>query len=165
MPASRSWEVDVINSIRNRLRIGVAAGAAMILTTVAGAFGMGTVTIHRADGTSSTYRGASVTIAGTSLRVRSPDHKGVLVIDRAACSHQGAVLMCLPTRVVLRQHGLARVMSLESGTVYFNFTGVPQQLNYSSQRLRPHGVLLSLHTARGTLINVDGTLDGGVPAQ
>ena len=148
-----------------RLRLCAAAGVAMILATVAAASAMGTVEIHHADGTASVYPGASVAFGGTRLHVRSPDRKGTLVIERAACSHQGPILMCLPTRVALRQHGMSRLMSLESGTIYLNFTNVPQALSYSSRHLPPHGILLSLHTARGTLINVDGTIDSGVSGQ
>jgi hypothetical protein len=140
------------------------AAAGMVAASALTASAMGTARIHHIDGTESRYPGVTVAIAGSTLRLRSPDHQGTLVIDRAACSHDGSLLKCLPTSVVLRQHGTSRPMALESGTIYFNFTADPQTLSYSSRQVRPHGVLLSLHTLRGTLINLDGTIDSGVPA-
>jgi hypothetical protein len=138
--------------------------AAMIVASAAAASATGTARIHHIDGTESTYSGVTVAIVGSTLHVRSPDRKGTLVIERAACSHDGALLKCLPTRVVLRQHGSSRPMALESGTIYFNFSADPHTLTYSSRLVQPHGVLLSLQTLRGTVINLDGTIDSGVPA-
>jgi len=136
----------------------------MIVASTAAASATGTARIHHIDGTESRYPGVMVAIVGTTLHLRSPDHQGTLIIERAACSHDGSLLKCLPTSVVLRQHGTSRPMALESGTIYFNFTADPQTLSYSSRLVRPHGVVLSLHTLRGTLINLDGTIDSGVPA-
>ena len=146
-----------------RRTIGAVASTALMLATGAAASAMGTVNIHHIDGSSSMYPGAQVAIVGKTLHVRSPDHQGTLVIGRAACSHQDAILMCLPTSVMLRQHGASRPIALASGTIYFNFTSERQPLMYSSQHLRSHGILLSLRTQRGTLINLDGTIDSGVP--
>jgi hypothetical protein len=126
---------------------------------------MGTVDIHHADGTTSRYPGVTVAIVGSKLHLRSPDKQGSIVVERAACAHQGPLLMCLPTRVELRQHGESRPMALEAGTIFFNFTSEPHALSYSTRQVQAHGILLSLHTLRGTLINLDGTIDSGAPAQ
>jgi hypothetical protein len=123
---------------------------------------MGTVNIQRSDGSMSSYPATMLAIVGSTLHVRSPDHKGTLVIERAACSRHDAILTCLPTRVVLRQNGASHELPLASGTVYYNLTAMPQILAYSTQHLRPHGIILSLRTLRGTLINLDGTVDSGV---
>jgi hypothetical protein len=143
--------------------IGAVATMALILAMGAAASAMGTVNIHHIDGTASSYPGVRVAIVGKTLRLRSPDHQGTLIVERAACSHQDAILMCLPTSVMLRQHGASRPIPIASGTIYFNFTGQRQPLTYSTQHLRSHGILLSLRTERGTLINLDGTVESGVP--
>jgi hypothetical protein len=147
---------------RSRL-CGVLA-AWMVLECAVSASAMGTVRIHHTDGTESRYPGVMVAIVGTTLHLRSPDHQGTLVIERAACSHDGPLLKCLPTHVTYRQHGNSHPMTLESGTIYFNFTTKPQALSFSTRHVPPNGVLLSLHTSRGTLINLDGTIDSGAPA-
>jgi len=136
-------------------------GIIMVLVTGA-ASAMGRVDIAHADGTMSSYPGTQVSIVGETLHLRSPDKRGTLIIERAACSHQGEIVMCLPTKVAIRQHGATRPLPLETGTVYVNTSDGPQRMRHTSRELPPHGILMSLRTQRGTLINLDGTIDSGL---
>jgi hypothetical protein len=138
----------------------LAATVATLLGT-ASASAFGVVNVQRPDGTTSTYPGAMITFVGKTLHVRSADAKGTMVIERDACSYRGPIVMCLPTRFLLRQDGAERPINVESGTVYLNLTNRTQTLPLSSQRLSPRSVLLSLHTQRGTSISVNGTIDSG----
>jgi hypothetical protein len=143
----------------------VAAAAVAVALTTAPACAAGTVNIHHYDGATDVYSGAVIAIVGKTLHVRSPDHRGTIVIERAACTHEGSILVCLPTSMLLRQHGYSRTIDVQTGTIYYNLTADPQQLPYTSRHLAPHGILMSLRTARGTSINVDGTVDSGFGAQ
>jgi hypothetical protein len=142
----------------------VAAAVAVALTTST-ASAAGTVNIHHFNGASDVYPGSVIAIVGKTLRVHSPDHRGTLVIERAACTHEGPILVCLPTSMLLRQHGVSRTIDLQTGTIYYNLTADPQQLPYTTRHLAPHGILMSLRTQRGTSINVDGTVDSGFGAR
>ena len=142
-----------------RLALLAATVATLLGTANASAFGV--VDVQRSDGTTSTYSGAMITFVGKTLHIRSADAKGTMVIERDACSYRGPIVMCLPPRFLLRQDGSDRPINLESGTVYLNLTNRTQQLPLSSQRLSPRSILLSVHTQRGTSINVKGTIDSG----
>ena len=111
------------------------------------------------DGTLETYTNVSIKILHNALYVTSQDGQGTLVITRAACSYQGAVMVCLPTGVTLVQSGEAKPLDLTTGTVYLNLTGDTQTLALSSQQLPPHSVLLSMSTKRGTYIALTGAID------
>jgi hypothetical protein len=143
------------------VRIALLAATAATLLGTANASAFGVVNVQRSDGTTSTYPGALITFVGKTLHVRSADEKGTMVIERDACSYRGPVVMCLPTRFLLRQNGSERPINLESGTVYLNLTNRTQTLPFSSQRLSGRSILLSVHTQRGTSISVNGTIDSG----
>jgi hypothetical protein len=145
------------------VNVRIALLAAMVATVLgtgnASAFGV--VNVQRSDGTTSTYPGAVISFVGKTLHVISADEKGTMVIERDACSYRGPIVMCLPTRFLLRQNGSERPIELESGTVYLNLTNRTQTLPFSSQRLPGRGILISVHTRHGTSINVNGTIDSG----
>ncbi len=138
----------------------VSIGAALLCSGIASASGV--IRVHHTDGTIGTYPDSEIAIVGQTLRIRSADHEGTLIVQRAACSHQGSILMCLPTEVSLDQHGQTRPLALQTGTIYFNFTNDYQTLQYSSRQVPPHGILMLLRTERGTYINLDGIIDRGV---
>jgi hypothetical protein len=71
----------------------------------------------------------------------------------------GSLQRCLPYSTTLHQHGTVHDIALDHGAVYLNLTNAVHHLPHSSERLRPHAVLVLLHTARGTLVSVKGTLD------
>ena len=123
----------------------------------------GTVRIQQYDGTVRVYDDAVIRVKHNTLRVWSHDGKGTLVIDRAACSYVGELERCLPTTFQLKQNGATRTIQLVNGLVYFNPTNSVQQLSLSSRQLQPRGLMLNLHTVRGTYISIRGTIDELAP--
>jgi hypothetical protein len=119
----------------------------------------GVTRVQQSDGSVQVYQDVTMSLNGRTLRLRSRDRKGELDVSSDACSARGAVQRCLPYSTILRQHGRARMIALERGTVFFNLSGDPQTLRHSSRRLGPHEVLVLLHTMRGTIVSVEGTLD------
>lgn len=119
----------------------------------------GTLQINDSDGDRNTYTGVTVNVFSGSLFVTSADGKGTLVVNRAACSYQGKIIVCLPTSVILVQKGTSNALALTIGTVYLNYTGEAQPLTLSSEKLPAHAVLLSFRTASGTYVTLRGTLD------
>jgi hypothetical protein len=120
----------------------------------------GTLRIQHPDGTIDTYRGVKLHRVGVqALDVRSPDGKGVLIVDQGACSYVGNILRCLLSTVTLDQFGSKRDLDLERGTIYANLTDGPLTLPFSSQIVPPNGVVLSLRTVRGTYFSLHGTID------
>ncbi len=119
----------------------------------------GTVRIQQNDGTVRNYDGAVIRVKHNTIRVWSHDGKGTLVINRAACSYVGELERCLPTTFQLKQSGETKTIQLINGLVYFNPTDSPQQMRLSSQQLPPRGLMLMLHTLRGTYISVHGQID------
>ncbi|MGA2760518.1 MAG: hypothetical protein ABSF08_09395, partial [Candidatus Cybelea sp.] len=81
------------------------------------------------------------------------------VISRAACSHQGEVLVCLATNATLVQSGMTSPLDFQRGTVYVNNTDSPQQLVLSTTKVPAHGILVSLTTKIGTYIGLTGRID------
>jgi hypothetical protein len=119
----------------------------------------GVTRVQQSDGSVQVYQNVAMSLSGQTLLLRSRDRKGELEVSSDACSAMGAVQRCLPYSTVLRQHGQAHTIALERGTVFFNLSGDPQTLRHSSRRLGPHEVLVLLHTMRGTIVSVEGTLD------
>ena len=134
---------------------------ALMLVTLhaAAARATGTLQINDGDGANNTYTGVTVNVFSGSLFVTSADGKGTLVVNRAACSYQGKIIVCLPTSVILVQKGTSNALALTTGTVYLNYTGEAQPLALSSEKLPAHAVLLSFRTASGTYVSLRGTID------
>jgi hypothetical protein len=152
---------------RKRLGTAVAASVALSsgLTLLSGApaAATGIVTVQQKDGTVQNYAGAKITLVrGKELRVTSPDGKGTMIVDKAACSYDGPIERCLLSSVSLTQSGATKALDLQSGTIYVNLTGQRQQLPLSSVQLPPNGVEMTLKTQIGTYINLAGTIDGEV---
>jgi hypothetical protein len=147
--------------VRRFFTVAVLACAVAFLSTGLAVRAEGTVYIQRADGSSNTYTGVRIAIIANKLHITSSDGKGTLVIERAACSHQGEILVCLPTLITNHQNGEDRPFNLKYGTIYANLTSDYQQLSYSSQHLAPNGVMISLVTANSTHVNITGTIDSG----
>ncbi|MGB6986481.1 MAG: hypothetical protein WBD74_10960 [Candidatus Aquilonibacter sp.] len=132
---------------------------AIFIFVVAQAGATGTVRVQQNDGSVQTYDDVSIRVKHNTLRIGSRDQKGVLVIDRAACSYVGELLRCLPTSFQLVQTGKTKTIPLINGLVYVNLTDAPQQMSLSSQQMQPHHLMLTLHTLRGTYITVRGRID------
>jgi hypothetical protein len=132
---------------------------AILVFGVAQAGATGTVRIQQSDGTVRTYDDVSIRVKQNTLRIGSRDQKGVLVIDRAACSYVGELLRCLPTSFRLEQSGQTKTIDLISGIVYVNLTNQPQQLKSPAVEMQPRDLMLTLHTVRGTDITIHGHID------
>lgn len=132
---------------------------ALFIFGVAQAGATGTVRVQQSDGTVQTYDGVSIRVKHNTLRIGSRDQKGVLVINRAACSYVGELLRCLPTSFQLVQSNQTKTIQLVNGLVYLNLTDAPQQMSLSSKQMQPHDLMLQLHTLRGTYITVRGQID------
>lgn len=132
---------------------------AIFIFAVAQAGATGTVRVQQHDGTVRTYDNVSIRVKHNTLRIGSKDQKGVLVIDRAACSYVGELLRCLPTSFRLEQSGQTKTIDLINGLVYVNLTSQPQQLTSPSVRMQPRDLMLTLHTVHGTDITVHGHID------
>jgi hypothetical protein len=132
---------------------------AIFIFSVAQAGATGTVRVQQKDGSVQTYDDVSIRVKHNTVRIGSRDQKGVLVIDRAACSYVGELLRCLPTSFRLVQTGQTKTIQLINGLLYANLTDAPQQMTLSSTQIKPHHVMLTLHTLRGTYITVHGLID------
>ena len=121
---------------------------------------LGTVTVQKVDKPIQTYANARIVYQPKkALLITTSDGKGTLIIDKAACSYVGDLLTCLPTSIQLKQNGTVSPINISKGTVYANLTGQSQPLSNSSMRLPPNGILFSVTTKLGTIINVMGVID------
>jgi hypothetical protein len=141
------------------------AFAILLLISIFGALGVaradatGTMRVQQNDGTVQVYHDVLIRVAQRTLRIGSKDRKGVLVIDRAACSYAGSLLRCLPSTIKFEQNGQTHQIQLITGTLYVNLTDDMQQLHHSSTQLSPHDVMLMMQTKRGTYISLHGHID------
>ncbi len=139
--------------------IAILAAAVCFAASSAAAEAAGTITIHHSDGTRDSYSDVDVRVFSGSLFLTSEDGDGTIVVDRAACSYQGKIIVCLPTSATLVQNGSSRALNLKSGTIYLNYDDASQPLSRSSAKLPPHSILLALSTRNGTVISVRGRID------
>jgi hypothetical protein len=135
----------------------LALCACIFSTATAGA--QGTMTIQQPDGGTNTYQNVVIKVIHSALYLTSADGRGTLVINRAACSYQGKIMVCLPTSAALVQSGKTSPLDFQKGTVYLNSTDDPQQMTASTQKVPPHSIVLSFTTDRGTYINLSGRID------
>jgi hypothetical protein len=144
-------------------RLKAAAGSLalfgwMALGTAA-ATASGTILIVHDDGQSNKYDGVQIKIIHNALYLTSADGKGTIVINRAACSFQGELMVCLTQNGALVQSGTTKSLDLKHGTLYVNSTDDPQQLALSTAKVPAHGILLSFNTDRGTYVTLSGRID------
>jgi hypothetical protein len=119
----------------------------------------GTIDIHHQDGTTNTYRDVDVRVFSGSLFLTSDDGEGTIVVNRAACSYQGKIIVCLPTSAALVQGGKSHALDLKSGTIYLNYSAGAQTLSHSTTKVPPNSVLLAISTRNGTFITLRGQID------
>jgi hypothetical protein len=119
----------------------------------------GSMTIVQPDGTQNLYHDVMIKVIHNVLYVTSPDGKGTLVINRAACSYQGQLMVCFATHATLVQSGAVSPLDFKTGTLYVNTTDDWQQLTLSTTKVAPHGIMLSFTTKRGTYVSLNGTFD------
>jgi hypothetical protein len=136
----------------------VAAVAPLVLTPGT-ARATGTLTIRQANGHTDVYDGVEIKVIHNALYMTSEDGKGTLVINRAACSYQGKVMVCFVTSAALVQAGETSPLDFQRGTLYVNLTGDPQPLVLTTTKIAPHSVLLSITTKKGTYVGLTGRID------
>jgi hypothetical protein len=132
---------------------------AILLAASSASYAKGTIRVQQSNGSVQVYHDVTIRIAQKALRVTTADGKGTLIIDKAACSFVGELQVCLPYSIKLDQHGSVNPLDFERGTVYVNLTDAKQQLPLSSTQLPPQGILLSLRTRIGTIVNLSGVID------
>jgi hypothetical protein len=144
-------------------RLKVAAGSLAFIGWLAlgcaPAAATGTVVIRQADGHTDRYADVGIKIIHNALYVSTADGKSTLVINRAACSYQGKLMVCLVQNGTLVAAGSPKSLDLRHGTVYVNSTDDPQQLMMSTSKVAPHSLLLSFTTDRGTYLSLSGRID------
>jgi hypothetical protein len=117
------------------------------------------IRVQQSDGTVQNYAHVHATLSGTTLWLRSPDRKDRLQIVSQACSFPRNLERCLPDQVFLHKPDKTHQIEITHGVFYVNLTNEPHQLLHSSQMLPPHGVMVFLHTIRGTYVSATGSLD------
>ena len=136
--------------------VAVAGSLALVPAT---AQATGTITIVQADGHTNVYDDVAIKVIHNALYMTSADGKGTLVINRAACSYQGNVMVCFVTSATLVQSGATSPLDFKNGTLYVNLTDDAQSLVMSTMKVAPHSVLLSFTTKKGTYVSLTGRLD------
>jgi hypothetical protein len=126
-------------------------------TIVAGA--TGTLTILQPSGERDVYNDVEIKVLHGALYLTSADAKGTIIIDRAACSYQAKLMVCLATGATLVQAGETSPLDFKQGTVYLNDTGDYQPMVLTSAKVPPHSVVVSFTTKRGTYLSVNGRID------
>jgi hypothetical protein len=136
-----------------------ALALAASLASATPAAAMGTVLIRHFSGQTDVYHDVKIQLIHDVLYMTSNDGKGTLVINRAACSYQGALLVCFATSAALVQAGKTSSLDFRHGTLYVNATDDPQPLPLSTTKVPAHNILLSFTTDRGTYVSLSGRVD------
>lgn len=123
------------------------------------AYAQGTVRVQQSTGKVRVYNNVSIRVAKKTLRVTTADRKGTLIVDKAACSSDGALQRCLPYSIKLAQGGSTHPLDFLTGTIYANLTDTKQQLPLSSTQLPPRGIVMALRTKIGTYVSLTGVID------
>src|SRR5271165_3424773 len=130
------------------MKFSVSALIAYLILSIAPAGATGTITIMQADGSTNTYNDVEIKVIHGALYMTSEDGKGTMIINRAACSHQGQLTVCFATGATLVQAGETSPLDFKRGTIYANDTDDYQPLVMSTTKVPPHGILLSFTTKR-----------------
>jgi hypothetical protein len=120
----------------------------------------GTVFVQHIPGDRTEYTGVRFTIGKYTLKLTSPDGKGVLAISIVGCEKTGSVHRCLPGGAEYRENGVVRALNITGGTLYFNMTKQKQQLALSSTDVPAGGVVFALHTAHNTFVSASAKIEG-----
>jgi hypothetical protein len=134
--------------------------SAMLLCFASAADAKGTVRVQQSDGSTQVYSNVSLRLVQKTFRMTTEDGKGTLIVTKAACSFVGDLMRCLPDQLVLDQGGSEQPLDFQNGTFYYNNTSTKQQLPLSSTQVPPNGVLGLLVTKKGTIIAINGVVDG-----
>jgi hypothetical protein len=143
--------------------LAICSAATLASAAFAPASAKGVTLIQQRDGSTHTYSGVDMRVAGQTVTLRSADGKGTMMISTSACSFKNDLMRCLPYDVMLVQAGKTHHIQLSHGTVFMNLTGAAHRLPLSSESLAPRSVLVLLNTAHGTYVTAKGRLDGVKP--
>jgi hypothetical protein len=141
------------------MRLALPALVASLALSTLAAGATGTMTIVQANGHTNIYDDVEIKVVHGALYMTSADAKGTIVIDRAACSYQGKLMVCLATGATLIQAGETSPLDFKHGTVYLNDTDDYQSLVLSTTKVAPHSLLVSFTTKRGTYLSLNGRID------
>jgi hypothetical protein len=141
------------------MRLALLALLACLTCIPVAAAAKGTMTIVQANGVTNTYSDVEIKAIHGSLYLTSEDGKGTMVITRAACSHQGQLMICYATGATLVQSGETSPLDFQRGTVYVNDTDGYLPLVMSTTKVPPHSIMLSFTTKRGTTVALNGSID------
>ena len=119
----------------------------------------GTIVIHQADGSIDTYNDVDVRVLSGELFLTSEDGDGTIVVNEAACSYQGKIIICYPKAIALVQDGEANALTVKSGTIYLNYTDDAQPMSFSSAKLPAHSVVVAFTTKAGMFVTLHGRID------
>jgi hypothetical protein len=136
------------------------SSALACLGGISAAKATGTTRIEQANKGVTVYHHTRFTIDNRALSLTSPDGKAELTIALIGCVKAGELHRCQPGGAEYRKNGAVRAIDITSGMLYFNPTGQKQPLSLSSTQVPPHGVILTIHTARGTYLSATAKIDG-----
>jgi hypothetical protein len=135
------------------------AFATSFLLSGAYAGATGTALIRQSDGHTDQYNHVKIKLLHGALFMTTADGKGTVVIHRAACSYQAQLMVCFVTSATLIQGGSVKTIDLKTGTIYANTTDDPQPMPFTTRKVAPHSILLSLSTYKGTYVSLVGRVD------
>ncbi|MBV8067437.1 MAG: hypothetical protein JO113_05645 [Candidatus Eremiobacteraeota bacterium] len=141
------------------MKLALSAFLALLALSTIRVGATGTMTIVQADGDRNVYNDVEIKIIHGALYMTSEDGKGTMVINDAACSHQGKLMVCYATRATLVQAGEVTPLDFKTGTVYVNNTDDYLPLVMSTTKVPPHSIMLSYTTDRGTYVSCSGGID------
>lgn len=141
------------------MKIMLSVFLALLALSTMRAGATGTMTIVQADGDRDVYNGVEIKIIHGALYMTSQDGKGTMVINDAACSFQGKLMVCFATKATLVQSGEVSALDFRHGTLYLNNTDDYQPLVMSTTKVAPHSILMSYTTKRGTYVSCTGSID------
>jgi hypothetical protein len=119
----------------------------------------GITRIQHSDGRQFEYPGATLRLSKgkQQLTIISPDGRDTLIVGEAACSWVGELQRCLLGKITLQKKGgAAEPIGFDQGTAYVNLTTEKLHLPLSTKEVPPNGIVLAMHTLKGTFINVTG---------
>ncbi|HTJ27410.1 MAG TPA: hypothetical protein VMA36_14710 [Candidatus Limnocylindria bacterium] len=140
--------------------------AAVALIVLAGALApspalaLGTVRIQQSDASVQNYPDVTMRLTDAALLLTSADRVSTLLVSRTNCVPDGTLVRCSPTRVVLQKGGKSYPIDMASATLYLNLRDTDEPLSFSSLRLAPSSVLLTIRTHKGTYITGSGRFAG-----
>jgi hypothetical protein len=141
------------------MRYGLPALLALLSLSTLAAGATGTATIVQSNGHTDVYNDVKIKVLYGTLYITTADRTGTMIISRAACSHQGQLMVCFATNATLIQNGKTSPLDFKSGTIYANDTDDFQPLVMSTQKVPPHSILMSMTTKKGTYVGLSGRVD------